>query len=443
MLENPKCGLFLDMGLGKTVVSLTGINILSYAELEVRRTLIIAPKRVVQYVWRQEAQQWAHTRHLRFSTVLGTVKQRMAALAADADVYLINRENVSWLCAQYGGNMLPFDMVIIDESSSFKNHTSKRFRNLRIAIQSVPRVVLLTGTPAPKGYINLWSQIYLLDQGERLGRTITAFRERYFTPGHSNNGIVYQYHLRPGAADEIQRLIGDICISFKSEDWLDLPEVYRVEDFVDLEPEVQEMYNDFEREQVLEFIDSGEEVTAVTAASLCNKLLQFANGAIYYNDRKDYNEIHAEKIERLKDIIEDANGKSVLVGYCFIHDRDRLMRELKQYNPRLLKTDKDKQDWDRGDIHVLLGHPASLGHGLNMQSGGSIAVWFGCPWDLELYQQFNKRLHRQGQTQPVFIHHLIARETEDQRVIKTLRARGSVQDGLMESLKAKIARWSL
>lgn len=435
LLTHPKCGLFLDMGLGKTVVTLTGISLMQ--GLLVNKTLIVAPKRVCELVWQQEAMEWEHTKHLRCSKVLGPASQRRAALAVDADVYLINRENVSWLCAEYGGNYLPFDMVVLDESSSFKNHTSKRFKALSRAIIDVPRVVLLTGTPAPRGYINLWSQIYLLDQGKRLGKYITHFRNTYFTP--SWNG--FSYDIQKGASTKIEELIGDLCISFQAKDWLDLPELIEVMDYVDLTTQTQEMYDEFEKEQVLEFIDSGVEVTALSAAALCNKLLQFSNGAIYYNDKHDYQEVHDEKIAKLIDIIEEANGASVLVAYSFQHDKERLLAALKPYRPRMLKTDQDKADWDAGKIQVLLGHPASMGHGLNMQKGGNIAVWFGPTWDLELYQQFNARLHRQGQRWPVMLHHIVARSTEDQRVIDTLKNKGNVQQSLKDSLSAKITKW--
>ncbi len=435
MLEHPKCGLFLDMGLGKTVVALTGIRLLK--GLFVGKTLVIAPKRVCELVWRQEASEWDHLRDLRFSAVIGSAGQRRKALATDADVYLINRENVAWLCAEYGGNYLPFDMVIIDESSSFKNHTSMRFKALARAIIDVPRVVLLTGTPAPRGYINLWSQIYLLDQGKRLGKFITHFRSKYFRPDWSG----FSYNIVGGADKRIEELIGDICISFQAKDWLDLPELIEVDDFVDLSPETQQLYDDFERDQILEFIESGVEVTALSAAVLCNKLLQLSNGAMYYNDKHAYQVVHDEKIAKLIEIIEEANGASVLVAYQFQHDKERLFGALKPYSPRLLKTDKDKEDWDAGRIQVLLGHPASMGHGLNMQKGGNIAVWFGPTWDLELYQQFNARLHRNGQKWPVFLHHIIGRSTEDQRVMHVLKKKGDAQQALKDSLSAKIAKW--
>lgn len=441
MLDKPKCGLFLDMGLGKTVVSLTGINVLAYAELVVGKTLIIAPKRVAELVWQQEAATWEHTSHLTFSVVTGSAAARTKALDASADVYIINRENVVWLCEHYGGNRLPFDMCIIDESSSFKNHTSKRFKALRRAIRDVPRVVLLTGTPAPRGYINLWSQIYLLDQGARLGRTISEYRARYFTPGQVVNGVTYSYKLRPGAAKEIEARISDICISFQAKDWLDLPPLHPIADFVELSTKAQQAYDQFERDQVLEFIDSGVEVTALSAAAVSNKLLQFANGAVYFGDNHEYQVVHDDKIQQLIDIIEDTQGKAVLVAYSFRHDLDRLLTALAAYKPRQLLTKRDKQDWDEGRIQVMLGHPASMGHGLNMQAGGSIAVWFGITWDLELYQQFNARLHRQGQTMPVYLHHLIARGTEDERVMKVLHGKSSTQQGLMDSLRAKIAKW--
>lgn len=437
MLEHPKCGLFLDMGLGKTVVTLTGITLLK--GLLVDRVLIIAPKRVAKFVWKQEAKIWKHTKHLTFSIILGTEKERKDALKADADIYVINRENVVWLCEQYKDGILPFDMVVIDESSSFKNHSSKRFKALKKAIVNIPRIVLLTGTPAPRGYLNLWSQLYLLDGGKRLGKTITEYRNRYFTPGFTHNGIVYNYTLRKGADEAIKNLISDICISFKAEDWLDLPPLYPVIDEVELSEGSRRIYDDFEKEQVMRIMNT--DVVALNAVALSGKLLQISDGAIYVNDEHDWEEIHQEKIDKLIDIIEDAGGKSVLIAYDFLHGKERLLKALAPYKPRELKTDKDKEDWDAGRIQVLLGHPASMGHGLNMQSGGSIAVWFGLTWDLELYQQFNARLHRQGQTMPVYIHHILCKDTEDERVYKALQRKSNTQEALLQSLKEKIDKY--
>lgn len=436
MLERPKCGLFLDMGLGKTVVTLTGITLLKGVLID--KVLIIAPKRVTELVWKQEAAQWEHTKGLTFSIITGAEQKRKDALNANADIYVINRENVVWLCEQYKG-VLPFDMVVIDESSSFKNHTSKRFKALRKAIINIPRVVLLTGTPAPRGYLNLWSQIYLLDGGIRLGRTITEYRNRYFSPGYMHNGIVYNYTIRKGAEEVIKNLLSDICISFQSKDWLDLPPLYPVVDEIKLSDDVRDVYDRFEKEQIM--LIAGEDVTALNAAALSGKLLQLSNGAIYTNDEHDWEEIHKEKIDKLIDIIEDAQGKSVLIAYSFLHDKERLLKALSAYKPRELKTVQDKQDWDNGKIQVMLGHPASMGHGLNMQSGGSIAVWFGLTWDLELYQQFNARLHRQGQTMPVYLHHIICKNTEDERVYKVLQRKSNTQEALMQSLKEKIEKY--
>lgn len=442
---NPNCGLFLDMGLGKTVVTLTCINRLIFEELEVDKVLVIAPKRVAESTWSTECSKWSHLSRLRIAKILGSEKQRRAALQEDAHVYVVNRENVAWLVAQFGGHMMPFDMLVIDELSSFKSPKAQRFKELRRVLPQFTRVVGLTGTPAPNGLIDLWSQMYILDRGERLGRSITKFRQTYFTPGRRNGATIFSYELLPGQGDVIRDLISDICISMKASDYLDLPESIHNPVDVWLPEDIQAQYNDFEKKQVMQFIESGQEVTAVSAASLLNKLLQFASGAVYTTpmpgEKREVLEIHDEKLDALESIVEDANGQPVLVAWAYQHGRDRIMRRLKKYKPRELKTSQDVDDWNAGKIQVLLAHPASAGHGLNLQDGGHIVVWYGLTWSLELYQQFNKRLDRQGQKHSVIFHYLIAKHTEDERVLKVLEGKSSVQEALLDGLKAKVDRY--
>ena len=444
ILNNEKAGLFLDMGLGKTVVTLTAIKEL-LETVDVTSVLIIAPKRVANSVWDAEIEKWQHLHGLTIAKVLGSEKQRIAALKTKANIHIINRENVEWLCAYYGGLTLPFDMLIIDELSSFKNPRSNRFRALRQVRLSFSRVVGLTGTPAPNGLMDLWAQVFLLDGGERLYKTITKYRECFFRPGASNGHIVFKYIPLPGSDELIHSKIRDICISMRTEDYLELPECTHNYIEVELPKKVRDQYNEFEKNQILNFIDSGVELTAMHAASLTNKLLQFSNGAVYYetegSNEKKYEVMHDEKIKELINIIEDANGQNILVGYMFKSDRGRLLEALKQYKPRMLETPKDEADWNEGKIQVLLTHPASAGHGLNLQFGGHIVVWFGETWNAEIYEQFNKRLHRQGQTSRTIINHIVCKDTVDQKVIRALECKGDVQNSLLEGLSARIAQY--
>lgn len=437
ILNNPGAGLFLDMGLGKTITTLTAIDRLMYDRFEIEKVLVIAPKRVAEDTWMNEVEQWDHVKHLKLSLVLGTAKQRKEALIRKADIYVINRENVAWLISLYG-SAFPFDMVVIDELSSFKNHTSQRFKALRMVRPKVKRVVGLTGTPSPNGLIDLWSQMYLLDMGERLGRTIGNYRNRYFRPGRSNGYVVYEYKANAGSEQEIYDKISDICISMKAEDYLELPDMVVRDIPVHLSPEAQQSYNAFEKEQVLQLQDS--EITAVNAAALTNKLLQYASGAIYDSDRNVHH-VHDEKLDMLEEIIEAANSP-VLIFYSFKHELNRIMKRLKSYKPRKLETSQDIEDWNAGKIEVLLAHPASAGHGLNLQRGGNNIVWFSTPWSLELYLQANARLHRQGQTKPVMIFRLVAHHTHDQRVIKAIESKNTGQEALMEATKALINKYT-
>jgi len=439
IIEKPHCGAFLDMGLGKTVSTLTAVNFLIYEELEITTALVVAPKRVAESVWEAEAQKWSHLKHLRFSKITGTTRERKRALKRPADIYLISRNNIAWLCGLYGGSMLPFDMLILDESSSFKNHKSNRFKALRFVQPSFDRVVLLTGTPAPNSYLDLWSQIYLLDRGERLEKFITRYQARYFTKSYDG----WSYELNEGCEDLINEKIKDLCISMKSEDYLDLPGTLINPIELEMGPELTQKYKDFEREKVLQLFeerDDDKDITAVNAAALSTKLLQFANGAVYDEDR-NVHVIHDIKIEAAKEIVEDANGKSVLIAWTYQHDRDRLMKALKQYKPVNLKTDQDIQDWNAGKIRVLLMHPASGGHGLNLQHGGHILVWYGQTWSLELYEQLNKRLDRQGQNHRVILHKLLLKGSIDMEVVKALERKAAGQAALMEAVKARIDKY--
>jgi len=440
IIENPHSGLFLDMGLGKTVSTLTAVNILMYKELEILKALVVAPKRVAENVWTSEVKKWEHLNHLKISVVAGTEKQRRAALAENADVYTIGRDNVSWLCGLYGGGMLPFDMLIIDESSSFKNHKSLRFKALKIVQPSFDRVVLLTGTPAPNGLVDLWPQMYLLDRGERLGKTITSYREEYF----KNVSRSHQYQiLKPRNDDQIKRIhgkISDICISMKAKDYLDLPGRINNDIEIKFPEDLQAQYDEFEREQIMELFEDEQEITALNAAALSTKLLQFANGAIYDED-KNYHEIHNLKLDACKELIEDSAGKPVLIAWTFRHDMYRLKEHLKAHKPRELKTGKDIDDWNAGKIKVLLMHPASGGHGLNLQSGGNIIIWFGQTWSLELFQQLNARLDRQGQKLITVINRLIGVKTIDVEVVNSLSRKEGTQEGLMQAIKAKIKKY--
>ena len=443
IIEHPYCGLFLDLGLGKTVTALTAIEALMFDYCEVDSALIIAPKRVAESVWQEEAQNWEHLRHLTFSKIIGTPKQRQEAIQTKADIYIISRDNIAWLSALYGGGKLPFDMVVIDELSSFKSYKSERFKAMRSARLYIKRLVGLTGTPAPNGLIDLWSQIYLMDRGDRLEKTITRYREKYFRPGRTNGNVVYSYDLMSDSEFLIHKKIEDICISMKAEDYLEMP--FRTDNYIKLKmsENIRKQYEDFEKNKVLELLSSADEETAinvVNAAALSNKLLQFANGAIYDEERNVYT-IHDIKLEALKEIIDDANGQPVLVAWTYQFDRDRIKEYLKAYKPRELKANKDIEDWNAGKVQVMLAHPASAGHGLNLQAGGHIIIWFGQTWSLELYQQFNGRLYRQGQQSHVVINHLILQGTHDEDVIKALKSKDQKQNSLMNSIKAKIDKY--
>ncbi len=434
-----KLGLFLDMGLGKTVTTLTAIRELKYNRFQIRRVLVIAPKKVAEGTWTKEKDKWDHTRILRVSPVLGSQTKRIRALNTPADIYIINRENVCWL-VDYYRNAWPFDMVVIDESSSFKSHSAKRFKSLASVGPHIDRMVELTGTPSPNGLEDLWSQIYLLDGGERLGRRYTQFRERYFQPDKRGaDGMVYSYEAKPGTEESILEKISDICISMKAEDYLQLPDITYHEIPVELDAKARKAYVELERQMVLALPEDEADISVTSAAALSNKLLQLANGAIYDEDRQVH-EIHGCKIEAFLELIESLQGKPALVFYNYQHDRERILKALAGKNLRIreLKTPKDEDDWNARKIDVLLTHPASSAYGLNLQQGGNHVIWFGLTWNYELYTQANKRLHRQGQTEKVIIHHLVCTDTRDEDVMEALHRKDDVQNWVMESLKARI-----
>ncbi|TCS78513.1 SNF2 domain-containing protein [Muricomes intestini] len=436
IIELPETGLFLDMGLGKTVTTLTAIDELMFDRFEVSRVLVIAPKRVAEDTWTTETEKWDHLQHLKISRVLGTQKDRIEALQTEADIYVINRENVVWLVEQYRKDW-PFDMVVVDELSSFKSNKAKRFKALKRVRPLIKRFVGLTGTPTPNGLLDLWPQMYLIDRGERLGKTISSYRDRYFYPGKSNGHVVYTYELKTGAGDAIQNRIADICISMKAGDYLKMPELTVNDIPVRLSGPEMATYKELEREKLMEV--DGLQITALTAATVYNKLLQMANGSVY-SDMGDPVEIHQRKLEALEEILDTANGQPVLIFYNYRHDYDQLMRKFKKYDPQTLKGQSDIRSWNDGRIQLLLAQPASMGHGLNLQAGGHIIVWYGLNWSLELYQQANARLYRQGQKKGVIIHRLITLGTVDEDVIQRLENKDATQESLMQSLKARIKR---
>ena len=435
ILEQDAVGLFLDMGLGKTVIALTAINELLYNYFAVSNVLVIAPLRVAQTTWPGEIAKWDHLQHLTISKILGNGEERKAALNTPADIHIINRENVAWLVEECGKNW-PFDMVVVDELSSFKSTKAKRFRALRRVRPCIKRIVGLTGTPASNGLIDLWAQIYLLDQGERLGKTVTGYRNRYFVPGRRNRHVIYEWVPKPEAEKAIYAKLSDLCVSMRAEDWLQMPEKIDRVVPVRIPEKARRKYEQLEKTYVLPFLDGN--VTAGSAAVLSGKLLQLANGAVY-DEYGGVKEIHSAKLEALDDIIEAANGRPVLVFYTYRHDLNRLKNRYPE--ARMINTEKDVADWNRGEILIGLAHPASAGHGLNLQAGGNIIVWFGLTWSLELYQQAVARLYRQGQKRSVIVHHLVAENTIDEDVMKALEQKDNTQEALLKAVKAKIEKY--
>ena len=432
ILENTSAGLFLDMGLGKSVITLTALVDLMHDRFEVSKVLVIAPLRVANTTWMDEVLKWKHLNGLRVSKVLGSKKERTMALYKKADIYTINRENVPWLVEFYK-NDWPFDMVIIDEISSFKSPSAKRFRALKKIRHKIKRIVGLTGTPAPNGLLDIWSQIYLLDGGDRLGRTFTGYRSRYFHPQkYVNGGIPTDYALNEDAEEKIYNKISDICISMKALEYLKMPEIIFNKVEVELSEKEMKLYRKLERDLLLPLEDS--DVDAANAAVLSNKLLQMSGGTVY-DEYSDVQRIHDRKMDALEDLIEAANGKPVLIYYGFRHERDRIKEK---FDTGDINTSDDIAKWNRGEMKIALCHPASAGHGLNLQEGGSTIIWFGMTWSLELYQQANARLWRQGQKQTVVIHHILAKDTIDHRVMMALDNKDTGQSALIEAVRARI-----
>lgn len=429
VLEHPICGLILDMGLGKSVITLTALWDLLLDYFDVGKVLIIAPKRVAEDTWPKELAKWDHLKGLTWSLVLGSEKERFAALQRKAKIYIINRENVAWLVANYQWD---FDALVIDELSSFKSSRSQRFKALKRVRPKVARVIGLTGTPRPNSLLDLWPQMYLLDMGQRLGRFIGGYRERFFVPDKRNREVIYSYKPREGAEDAIYRLISDICISMKATDYLEMPELVSRRVEVEMSAKERKLYDDFRKDMVLQLEDGV--LDAVSATALSGKLTQMANGAVYGENRKVHH-IHDRKLDALEDLIEAANGKPLLVAYWYKHDLERIQA---RFDVRVINTSKDIDDWNAGKIPVAMIHPASAGHGLNLQEGGSTIVWFGLTWSLELYQQLNARLWRQGQKDTVVIFHLITKGTQDERIMQVLDQREVDQDAMIKAVRAEI-----
>ena len=430
IIEHPVSAIFLDCGLGKTSITLTALNELMFNRFEVGKVLIIAPLRVAKNTWSAEIEKWEHLKNLKYSIAIGSEDERIKALKRKADIYIINRENVQWLVENFD---FDFDMVVIDELSSFKNYQSKRFKSLMKVRPFVKRVVGLTGTPSSNGLMDLFAEFKVLDMGERLGRFIGQYRNTYFTPDKRNGQVIYSYKPLPFAEQAIYDKISDITISMKSTDLLKMPKLISSRYEVELSAKECDRYEELKREFVLQLPDG--EVTAANAASLSNKLAQIANGAIY-DDEKNIIRIHDRKLDALEDIIESMNGRPLLVAYWFKHDFERIM---KRFNAREIKSNKDIADWNNGKIPVALIHPASAGHGLNLQQGGSTLVWFGLTWSLELYQQTNARLWRQGQSaETVVVQHIIAKGTIDEQIMTALEKKDKTQSALIDAVKANL-----
>ena len=434
---HPVSAVFLDMGLGKTSITLTALQDLLFDSFEAHKVLIIAPLRVARNTWTAELQKWDHLQDLSVSVVVGNAEERKAALAKQADLYVINREMVLWLVEQ-SGYKFDFDTVVIDELSSFKNHQSKRFKALMKVRSKVKRIIALTGTPSSNGLMDLWAEFRLLDMGERLGRYITQYRTQYFMPDKRNAQIIFSYKPLPGAEEQIYDKISDITISMKAADFLPMPERIKSEYPVYLSEEERKKYDALKQEMVLQF--PGEEITAANAASLSGKLSQLANGAIY-TEEKDVITVHDRKLDALEDIIEAAAGKPILVAYWFQHDLQRITERLGalKVSYARISSPGSIEMWNRGEFAVGLIHPASAGHGLNLQEGGNTLVWFGLTWSLELYQQTNARLWRQGQkSNTVVIQHIVARDTVDERILKALTEKNNTQEALIAAVKAEL-----
>ncbi|AXI67611.1 ATP-dependent helicase [Streptococcus suis] len=438
IIGHPYAAVILDMGMGKTATTLSAVNELMFDRFEVTKVLVVAPLRVANTVWSDEIEQWSELRHLRYSKIVGTPKQRKVALQKDADIYIVNRENLPWLveqCSPY----FKWDMVVIDELSSFKSWQSKRFKAFMAMRPYMKRIVGLTGTPSSNGLMDLFAEFKVIDGGERLGRFIGEFRSRYFEEGRRNGNIVYEYIPMDYAECQIQDKISDITISMKALDYLDMPELISTKKLVRMSEKEKEKYSQFKKEYVMSELD-GLEVTAANAASLTNKLVQLSNGAVYTDDHTVV-ALHEQKLDALEDILESANGEPVLVAYWFKHDLARIINRLEKLRvkSRVLKTEEDIREWNKGNVPVGLLHPAGAGHGLNLQKGGHNLVWFGLTWSLELYQQTNARLWRQGQeAETVVIQHIVTEGTIDEEILKALENKDAQQERLIEAVKAQV-----
>jgi SNF2 family DNA or RNA helicase len=424
---------------GKTVCALTAARELLYNRYEANKILVVAPLYVADITWEEEKDKWDHLRTMKLSKIIGSKKQRIGAIRTEADIYTINVENVKWLIEYFIASEQdwPFDMIIIDESSKFKNSQSQRFKAIRKVTRKASRVVILTGTPAPNSLIDLWSQIYMLDQGERLGRSLTAYRNSFFTPDKRNRTTIFTYKLRDGAEKKIYKLIGDISVSLRAIDHIKMPE--RIDNMIKIKmpKRIQAIYDEMERDYLVQLDE--DEITAASAGVVANKLLQMANGAVYDENRKVV-EIHTLKLDAMEEYIEDNIGKPMLVLYNFQHDKDRILERFKKYDPKLLQSKSDKEAWDKGEVQLLVAHPASMGHGLNLQSGGSTIIWFGLTYNLEHYLQANARLYRQGQKDTVIINHLMIKDSRDEDAMLRLQRKTINQEDLIESIKAKIKK---
>lgn len=433
IIDHPEAVILLGMGMGKTISTLTAINDLIRNRFETQKVLVIAPIRVARDTWPEEIKKWDHLAGLTVSPITGTAKQREAAANRRADIYTIGRENIPWLVKHHGGRW-PYDMVIIDELSSFKNPQAKRFKALKKVRPKIHRIVGLTGTPAPNSLLDIWAPFRLIDNGERLGRFITHYRDQYFTPGRRNGAVVYNWNLRQGADQAIYDNIADITVSMRTTDYLQLPEATHQHITVQLPPKARKRIDTLKRDLVLDLDD--DIIDAANAATLSLKLQQLAGGAIYNEAGDDYITVHDEKIQALTELVDQAAGNPMLVCYWFKHERDRILSAIP--NARVLDTQQDFHDWNNGDIPVALIHPASAGHGLNLQAGGHIMVWYTTPWSLELYEQANARLHRQGQTDPVSIIHIDTADSIDQTVHQALTRKDTTQQALITAVKAQL-----
>lgn len=431
--DHPRCLLFLDMGLGKSVITLTAVqNLIDHAE--VSKVLVVAPKKVAESTWSNEAGKWDHL-NLSISRVMGDAKKRQAALKAEADIYVVGRDSVAWLLT-VPGIKGRFDMIVLDELTSFKNRSCQRYKAMKLLTDLADRVVGLTGTPTPNGLVDLWAQVSIVDRCERLGKSFRNFAMEYFRE-IKHNFITIKYDPKPGARNMIGKKIEDISLTMKAEDWLELPDMIEHDVVIELDSKTMKSYKDFEKARVMEFIEEGKEVTAASAAALTNKLAQYSNGAVYTDMPGVWIEMHRHKIDMLVELMESVSD-NVLLFYQYQHDRDRIMKYLKEYNPRVYEGAQEQLDWNSGKIRLLLAHPASVGYGLNLQGGGHTVVWFSTGWNLEQYQQANARLHRQGQEHSVMVHRMICRGTIDERMLGALDSKGENQERFLEMMKEEI-----